>query len=412
MKLCVVGTGYVGLVAGACFAKGGNHVTCVDINEAKIQGLRHGVLPIYEPGLEEVVKTAITGGFLDFSTQLPQSIQGADIALIAVGTPQANDGSADLSQVFACAKEIVSFLTGPCILVVKSTVPVGTQDQLRAATLHLSSHPVAWVSNPEFLREGLAVHDFFHPDRVILGSRESHALDVMSSLYEPFVRKRSDIFCMAPRDAEMTKYAANAMLATRISFMNELALLCEKAGVDIEQVRRGIGSDHRIGSHFLYAGVGYGGSCFPKDTQAILAVARTHGVSLEIIEAVENANARQKQLPFQKLKRLLPSLEGATIAIWGLAFKPETDDIREAPALELIRMALSAGCFVRAHDPIAIPHTQAFFAAEAASGRLTFFLKILTKRSNRPMPSFLSPNGSCIAKRISLSFVPAFAALF
>lgn len=574
MKLCVIGTGYVGLVAGACFSESGRHVICVDINTQKIENLRKGIMPIYEPGLDEVVIRNHQKGNLVFSTDLVTSVQGVDVCFIAVGTPPAQDGSADLSQVFAVAEAVLKAATGRLVLVVKSTVPVGTQDQLRAHCEHHARFPVDWVSNPEFLREGLALKDFLEPDRVVIGCNTDRGSEMMRDLYRPFVEDASQILTMAPRDAELCKYACNAMLATRISFMNDLANLCERVGANIEQIRRGMGTDHRIGHHFLYAGVGYGGSCFvgqetlqiryqgrvevltfeelferfqttetqdepdetqedafnlcslapnglealswdperqnfsfspvmaltrrgyegeiahlrasmgthiactgdhpfyvldevgdvqgiklaneldardwlpfhlptaetlqndeinslfcstpssqptasdlrlnkgnptarvrvkevtmepykglvysletayqtvvttgglvahncfPKDTQALLYVARQHDYDLRIVQAVEDVNAHQKSVPFLKLKRLLGDLRNKKIALWGLAFKPETDDMREAPSIVLIQHLIEAGARVSAYDPVAEETAGAAFCDALRSGAL------------------------------------------
>lgn len=353
MKLCVVGTGYVGLVAGTCFADNGHDVICVDIDTAKIERLREGILPIYEPGLEELVERNIKSGHLHFSTDLKASVADVQVCFIAVGTPSASDGSADLSAVFAVGREIAEAIDGDRVVVVKSTVPVGTNDKLVEIFAAHTKHTVDLVSNPEFLREGVAVKDFLEPDRVVIGARSDHARETMRELYKPLVKADQPILMMKPREAETTKYAANAMLATKISFMNDLANLCEKIGVDIEMVREGISYDHRIGHHFLYAGVGYGGSCFPKDIKALARVGLQHEYPLQIIEAVEEVNKKQKSRPLAKLERLLGSLEGKVIALWGLAFKPETDDMREAPSIVIAEGVLKAGGKIQAHDPVA-----------------------------------------------------------
>ncbi|MCB9638570.1 MAG: UDP-glucose/GDP-mannose dehydrogenase family protein [Myxococcales bacterium] len=370
MKLCVIGTGYVGLVAGACFAESGRHVVCVDINEQKIENLRKGIMPIYEPGLDEVVIRNHHKGNLTFSTDLAASVAGVDVCFIAVGTPPADDGSADLSQVFAVGESILKAATGPLVLVVKSTVPVGTQDQLRERCEQFAQHPVDWVSNPEFLREGLALKDFLEPDRVVIGANSQRGAEMMLDLYRPFVEDASQILTMAPRDAELCKYACNAMLATRISFMNDLANLCERVGANVESIRRGMGTDHRIGPHFLFSGIGYGGSCFPKDTQALLHVARQYDYELRIVQAVEDVNADQKAVPFFKLQRLLGDLKQKKIALWGLAFKPETDDMREAPSIVLIQRLIEAGARVSAYDPVAEETATAVFGDAIRSGAL------------------------------------------
>ncbi|MEM1008177.1 MAG: UDP-glucose/GDP-mannose dehydrogenase family protein, partial [Myxococcota bacterium] len=301
MKLCVVGTGYVGLVAGTCFAESDRQVTCVDIDREKIERLKQGILPIYEPGLDEMVLRNIERGTLRFSTQLDEAIQDAEICFIAVGTPPAEDGSADLTQVFVVTESILEARKKPIILVIKSTVPVGTQKLLRERFSERASS-IQWVSNPEFLREGRAVQDFLKPDRVLIGCDDAKTCEVMTSLYQPFVKEASHLLTMRAEDAELAKYACNAMLATRISFMNELANLCDHVGADINQVRKGMGTDHRIGPHFLFAGAGYGGSCFPKDTKALLDIARHKNIPLRIVEATEEANKAQKNIPFVKCK--------------------------------------------------------------------------------------------------------------
>ncbi|HEY0633894.1 MAG TPA: UDP-glucose/GDP-mannose dehydrogenase family protein [Gammaproteobacteria bacterium] len=360
MKISVVGTGYVGLVTGTCFAEMGHTVTCVDIDSAKIEGLKRGKLPIYEPGLEELVLSNYKEGRLKFTTSLAEAVKEATVHFIAVGTPPGEDGSADLQYVLAVAKELGQSMVQPYNVVVdKSTVPVGTADKVQAtvqAELAKRGDAISFdvVSNPEFLKEGAAVDDFMRPDRVVIGANSDKAAKLMHDIYAPFMRNHEVIVTMRVRDAEMTKYAANALLATKISFMNELSVLCEKLGVDIEQVRHGIGSDRRIGPHFIYAGAGYGGSCFPKDVKALVGMARENELDAWLLEAVERRNDRQKQRLFDKIvARFGNDLSGKRFALWGLAFKPGTDDMREAPSLVLIHQLVSAGAQVVAYDPVA-----------------------------------------------------------
>lgn len=377
MNIVVVGTGYVGLVTGACFAEMGNTVTCVDIDAKKIENLKQGILPIYEPGLESIVIKNYQAGRLLFTTSLPETMSHNDVFFIAVGTPPGEDGSADLQYVLAVAREIGAHMQRPAIIVDKSTVPVGTADKVRAtvqAELDRRGVDLEFdvASNPEFLKEGKAVTDFMSPDRVIIGCSNLHTREVMNKLYEPFIRNHPRIFFMGVRDAEMTKYTANAMLATKISFMNEIAMLCEKLGVDVEQVRLGIGSDQRIGYHFIYAGCGYGGSCFPKDVKALISMAHEQGINPKVIQAVEDRNDIQKHVLFEKISAQFGSnLQGKTFAVWGLAFKPETDDMREAPSKVLIDALLQAGAKVQAFDPVAHEVAQQELCAQALkSGQL------------------------------------------
>jgi UDPglucose 6-dehydrogenase len=354
MRLAVLGTGYVGLVAGAGFADFGNDVVCVDIDVEKVARLGRGILPIYEPGLEGLVKRNVEEQRLSFTTDIVAAVRGADVVFIAVGTPSAHDGSADLSQVLGAAEAIGRAITGFTVVVTKSTVPVGTAQKIKDAIGKVTQQPFAVGSNPEFLKEGDAVNDFMKPDRVIIGSDDSRAIDVLRHLYAPFVRTNDRILTMDALSAELTKYASNAYLATRISFMNDVANLCERVGADVEMVRRGMGMDPRIGPKFLFPGVGYGGSCFPKDVKAAMHTARERGGSLEILEAVHRVNERQKGVLADKIvKRLGGSVDGKTIAVWGLAFKPGTDDVREAPALTVIDKLLAGGARVHAHDPVA-----------------------------------------------------------
>lgn len=353
MRIAVVGTGYVGLVAGAGFAEFGNRVVCIDTDERKIARLREGEIPIYEPGLEDLVRRNAREDRLRFTTNLAEGVADADVVFIAVGTPQREDGAADLKYVFAVAEQLAETLTKDTVVVCKSTVPVGTNDKVQALLDERSKFRHRVVSNPEFLKEGDAVNDFLRPDRVIIGARDDVARDIMRRLYAPLQLTNDRLMFMSPRSAEMTKYVANAMLATRISFMNEIARLCEAVGADVTHVRKGVGSDARIGPKFLFPGPGFGGSCFPKDISALIHLAREHNVPLQIVTAVQEVNVRQKQVLFEKLQRVLEVLEGARVAIWGLAFKPRTDDVREAPALPLIERLVAAGAEVRAHDPAA-----------------------------------------------------------
>jgi UDPglucose 6-dehydrogenase len=356
MKICVIGTGYVGLVAGAGFSDMGNDVTCCDLDKSKIDGLNRGELPIYEPGLDKLVETNAAEGRLLFTTDVPKGVAGADIVLLAVGTPPGPDGSADLQYIFKAAEDVADALTGWAVIVTKSTVPVGTGDKIEARMKARTKHEFAVASNPEFLKEGDAVNDFMKPDRVIVGAEDKRAIDSLRSLYAPFTRTSDRMLVMDRRSAELTKYAANSMLATRISFMNDLSNLCDILGCDIELVRKGMGSDVRIGPKFLYAGAGFGGSCFPKDLKACITTGREVGYELKILDAVVEVNEKQKQLLGQKvLKHFGSDLKGKKIALWGLAFKPGTDDIREAPALVLIEQLLAAGAEVVATDPVAMP---------------------------------------------------------
>ncbi|MBC7789578.1 MAG: UDP-glucose/GDP-mannose dehydrogenase family protein [Anaerolineae bacterium] len=359
MRITIVGTGYVGLVVGACMAETGNDVVCADLDQKKIDDLKRNILPIYEPGLETLVERNQAQGRLTFTTDVVEAIKVSNVVFIAVGTPPDEDGSADLRHVLDVATLIGKHLTREMVVVTKSTVPVGTAAKVSKAIGAHARHPFHLCSNPEFLKEGAAVDDFMKPDRVVLGVDDDHARSVMAELYAPFVRTGKPILFMDIRSAEMTKYAANAMLATRISFMNEIANLCERVGANVDLVRKGIGSDSRIGSSFLFPGPGYGGSCFPKDVQALVRTASEAGSPLRVLEAVESANELQKRRLFEKLKRVLNSdINSARIAIWGLAFKPQTDDMREAPALTLIEQLLDAGASVVAHDPVAIPEAK------------------------------------------------------
>jgi len=359
MKIVVVGTGYVGLVTGTCFAERGNQVTCVDIDENKIKNLHKGILPIYEPGLEELVKTNVEEERLSFTTSLASVIDGADLIFIAVGTPPGEDGSADLQYVLGVASDIGKYMTGYAVIVDKSTVPVGTADKVTAqiqTELDKRKLDITFdvASNPEFLKEGAAIEDFMRPDRVVIGTATDKAAEMMHDLYKPFVRNHQHIIIMGIRDAEMTKYTANSMLATKISFMNEIANLCDILGVDVENVRQGIGSDSRIGFSFIYPGCGYGGSCFPKDVQALIRTANSVDYDAIILKAVEQRNNQQKYRLFEKIvDRYGEDLSGMTFALWGLAFKPGTDDMREAPSKVILHELIAAGAKVIAYDPVA-----------------------------------------------------------
>ena len=371
MKVTVIGTGYVGLVSGACFADLGNDVLCLDIDERKVAQLRAGGIPIHEPGLEAIVRRNVAAGRLNFTTDPQQAATFGRVQFLAVGTPPGEDGSADLQYVIAAARSIGRYLDGYCVIVDKSTVPVGTADLVREAIAEELaqrgvSHPFSVVSNPEFLKEGAAVEDFMRPDRVVLGVSDDRALRIMRELYAPAQRNHERLIVMDVRSAELTKYAANAMLATRISFMNELANLAERLGADIEQVRRGIGSDSRIGYHFLYPGVGFGGSCFPKDVRALRHTARQCGMDLAILEAVHDVNERQKHVLVDKVvARFGASLAGRRFALWGLSFKPNTDDMREAPSLVIIDALLARGATVNAYDPVAMDAARSLLEGHA-----------------------------------------------
>jgi UDPglucose 6-dehydrogenase len=377
MKICVIGTGYVGLVAGTCFAESGNSVICVDIDAAKIDGLKQGIIPIYEPGLKELVLKNSAEGRLSFTTDLAEAVKTSLINFIAVGTPPGEDGSADLQYVLGVARSVGRHMEGFKIIVDKSTVPVGTADKVRAAVREeLAARSVDLefdvVSNPEFLKEGAAIDDFMKPDRVVIGTDNVRTAEIMKELYDPFMRKNNRLIVMDIRSAEMTKYAANAMLATRISFMNQIANLCELMGADVAAVREGIGSDSRIGYDFLFPGPGYGGSCFPKDVKALVRTANECNYDFLLLKAVEEVNERQKQVLSDKLRNVLGSadkdkpLAGRTIACWGLSFKPRTDDMREAPSLTIIENLLAMGAMVRAHDPEALKEAHRYFGDRIA----------------------------------------------
>jgi len=359
MNIAIVGTGYVGLVSGTCFAEMGSHVTCVDVDAQKIEKLQNGIMPIYEPGLEELVKRNAEVGRLKFTTDLTEVLDDVEVVFSAVGTPPDEDGSADLKYVLAVARQFGQHINKYTILVTKSTVPVGTAKKVKAAIQEELDKrgvnvPFDVASNPEFLKEGAAIKDFMSPDRVVVGTESEKATKVMTRLYKPFLINNFRVIFMDIPSAEMTKYAANAMLATRISFMNDIANLCERVGANVDSVRKGIGTDSRIGSKFLYAGCGYGGSCFPKDVKALLHTGLDNGYHMEVIEAVERVNEKQKSIVYDKIVKAVGDVKGKTIALLGLAFKPETDDMREAPALVVIDKLLKAGATVRVFDPIAM----------------------------------------------------------
>jgi len=364
MKITVFGSGYVGLVAGACFAESGNRVICVDVDEAKIEKLNNGVMPIYEPGLEEMVKRNMRHGRIEFTTDLAYGVKESLFQFIAVGTPPDEDGSADLQYVLSVAKTIGEHMEDKKIIVDKSTVPVGTGDKVRSQVQDVLAQRGAKldfevVSNPEFLREGVALKDFMEPDRVVIGARDEESIAAMKELYAPFMPKQDKLLVMDIYSAEMTKYAANSLLATKISFMNEVSQLCDQVGANIDMVRVGIGSDHRIGPSFLFPGVGYGGSCFPKDVQALIRTGHGNGCQMELLESVEAVNEKQKQTLLTKIDQIMGAdLKGKKLAIWGLSFKPQTDDMREAPSRVIIKGLLERGASLYAHDPEAIEEAK------------------------------------------------------
>ena len=415
MKITVIGTGYVGLVTGACLADMGNHVVCLDVDERKIRMLDEGVMPIHEPGLDALVRRNAAFSRLQFTTDVAAAVNHGTLLLIGVGTPPGEDGSADLRHVLTAARSIGRHMSDYKVIVDKSTVPVGTAARVhRAIAAELARREMdlefAVVSNPEFLKEGAAVEDFMRPDRIIVGADDERALLLMRALYAPFTRNHDRLLVMDVASAEFTKYAANAMLATRISFMNEMARLAERVGADIELVRRGIGSDPRIGTRFLYAGAGYGGSCFPKDVKALIRTAREHGIELEVLVAVESVNERQKHVLVDKVvSRFGEDLQGRTFALWGLAFKPDTDDMREAPSLVVVHELLRRGAQIRAYDPIAIPQARRVlegvqglsFAADA-NGALDGADALLIVTEWR---EFRSPDFEAIAQRLQRPLV-------
>ncbi|HEX3866654.1 MAG TPA: UDP-glucose/GDP-mannose dehydrogenase family protein [Gemmatimonadaceae bacterium] len=373
MRIAVVGSGYVGLVVGACLAESGNDVCCVDVDAGKIDALNSGVVPIYEPGLDALVRRNLENGRLRFTTALDDAVRDAAVAFIAVGTPPNEDGSADLDHVLAVGDAIGRAMTGELVIVIKSTVPVGTSKRVSAAVAKHARHPFHMCSNPEFLKEGNAIDDFMRPDRVVIGVHSDFARVVMAELYAPFVRTGKPVLMMDVASAEIAKYASNAMLATRITFMNEIANLCERVGADVDQVRQAVGADRRIGPAFLFPGPGYGGSCFPKDVKALVATGAGEGVPMCVLAAVDASNERQKRVLFAKVLAALDGdLAGRRVAVWGLAFKPQTDDVRESPAMSLIFDLLDAGATVVAHDPVAMHTARVCFNGHVESGRVTF----------------------------------------
>lgn len=370
MRLCVIGSGYVGLVTGACLADSGNHVIAVDNDADKVRRLSAGDPIIFEPGLEEMLRTNLDAGRLLFTIDLAEAVSRSQIVFIAVGTPPREDGSADLANIESVALAVAGALSSYTVIVVKSTVPVGTCGRLEKLIAPHARHPVHIVSNPEFLKEGTAIDDFLRPDRVIIGANEPEPAEIVASLYLPFVRNNKPIMIMSRRAAEMSKYASNAYLATRISFINEIAEICEKMNIDVDEVRRGMGADARVGHHFLYPGVGYGGSCFPKDVQALANFGRASGAGVDILEAVHRRNETQRAGMARKIiERLGPDMQGRTIALWGAAFKPKTDDVREAPAVSIIARLLQAGAQVAVHDPRALDNLRQIFGDKIAYHR-------------------------------------------
>ena len=363
MKITVVGTGYVGLVVGACLAETGNDVVSLDLDERKIRGLRRGRVPIYEPGLEELVRRNQVERRLVFSTAVSRASRGSEVIFIAVGTPPGEDGSADLQYVLAAARQLGRAMRDYTVVAVKSTVPVGTAERVREVIERETSHPFSVVSNPEFLKQGSAVEDFLKPDRVVIGTGDLRAQELMRTLYAPFTRTGAPIVVMDSASAELSKYAANAMLATRVSFMNEIANVCERFGANVDAVRQVVASDRRIGPSFLFPGIGYGGSCFPKDVQALVSSARNGGYTFRILEAVEAVNTTQKRRLFEKMCEVIGPLEGKRIALWGLSFKPRTDDMREAPSITMVEALLAAGARVVAYDPQAQRSARAIFGS-------------------------------------------------
>jgi len=363
MRIVVVGTGYVGLVAGVCFADSGHAVVCIDVDAAKIDALKKGESPIYEPGLDELLHKNIAAERISFSTALADAMRGSDVVFIAVGTPQRDDGDADLRAAMSVAHQVADGAERYTVVVNKSTVPVGTAARMQAEIAARAKVEIDVVSNPEFLKEGAAIDDFQRPDRIVIGSPSERAKAIMAELYAPFVRTESPIYFMDPRSAELTKYAANAMLATRISFMNDVAMLCERVGADVDSVRKAMGADERIGQKFLFPGCGYGGSCFPKDVKALIATAHNHGLDFTLLSAVDAVNDRQKRLLAQKARAHFGAdkLRGKKLAVWGLALKPKTDDVRHAPALALIDELLAEGAVVAAHDPVAMDNARREF---------------------------------------------------
>ena len=367
MKIAVVGTGYVGLVLGACLAESGNDVMCVDNNKAKVGLLKRGKVPFFEPGLEELVKRNKSEGRLVFTTELPKAVRASQVVFIAVGTPQGEDGSADLRHVLAVARDVAKAMNGYRVIVNKSTVPVGTAEKVRQVVRRETTHPFSVVSNPEFLKQGAAVDDFMKPDRVVIGAEDPRAAEVMVALHKPFTRTGAPIMVMDCASAELSKYASNALLATKISFMNEIANVCELFGADVDRVRQAVGADRRIGPAFLFPGIGYGGSCFPKDVKALARFAADKKYDFKILKAVEAVNESQKRVLVKKIEAHFKSIKGKTIGVWGLAFKPRTDDLREAPAIPIIEALLQKGAKVVAYDPEAMQVAKGIFGS-----RVTF----------------------------------------
>ena len=395
MKIAVVGTGYVGLVAGACLAESGNDVICVDSDDAKVRTLRRGRMPFYEPGLEELVRRNRTEGRLIFTSTLPKAVRESAVVFIAVGTPPGEDGSADLKQVLTVARDIARAMNGYKVIVNKSTVPVGTSHRVREVVRVETTHPFSVVSNPEFLKQGAAIEDFMKPDRVVIGAEDPRAEELMREIYSPFTRTGAPIMVMDCASAELSKYAANAMLATRITFMNEVANVCELVGADVDQVRRAVGSDRRIGTSFLFPGIGYGGSCFPKDVQALIHFAGERSYDFKILHAVESVNACQKTRLLTKMRTHFGNLKGKTVAVWGLSFKPRTDDMREAPSVPFIEGLLAAGAKAQAYDPEAMRVAKGIFGSRVtfASGNYDALkgadcLAILTEWNEFRRPDF------------------------
>lgn len=370
MDITVIGTGYVGLVSGTCFANSGNSVVCVDIDQKKIQNLKEGIIPIYEEGLKNIVERNIEENRLHFTTNAEEAVKSSEVIFIAVGTPSDEDGSADLKYVLKVAEEIGTYMNEEKIVVCKSTVPVGTCDKVEEVISSLTEHQISVVSNPEFLKEGTAIQDFQSPDRVVIGSKNKEASKKVGSLYEPFMRRSNRIVYTDIRSAEMIKYASNAMLATKISFINEISGICDKVGANVEEVRTGMSLDERIGPHFIYPGVGFGGSCFPKDVKALGKLGKDHNVSTPMINSVQEVNSSQKLYLYEKAKSFYGSLKGKRFAVWGLSFKPKTDDIREAPSIENIESFLKDGASVSATDPEALKNASKHFQKE---GRVEFF---------------------------------------
>lgn len=398
MKIAVVGTGYVGLVSGTCFAETGNDVICVDIDQSKVDRLSNGQITIFEPGLEVLFKRNLKEGRLTFTTSLEEAIKDSVVIFLALPTPPGEDGSADLRYVLGVADHLGKIMTDYKVIVDKSTVPVGTADRVREAVAANYKGDFDVVSNPEFLREGVAVDDFMKPDRVVIGAQSQKAFDIMDELYAPYVRQGNPVMHMDTRSAELTKYAANSFLATKISFMNEIARLCELLGADVDMVRKGVGSDDRIGKRFLFPGIGYGGSCFPKDVKALVHSAASVDYDFKILKAVEDVNADQKKALVPKIMQHYGSIQGKTIALWGLAFKPNTDDIREAPALEMIELLTEAGASVKAYDPEAMENVKSIMADKATFCESSYdalegadFLVIATE-----WPEFRTPDFSKI----------------